>query len=120
SGATAATFTISLAPASKQTVNASWATSDGTAVAPADYTAGSGTVTFAPGETSKTVAVNVAGDTVYEASETFFVDITAADVGGDDGHAIGTIVNDDSPPSIVISDVTMFEGNSGTTPAVFT
>ena len=50
-----ATFTVSMLVASPQTVTVDYATADGTAVAGVDYTAASGTLTFAPGETSQTV-----------------------------------------------------------------
>jgi hypothetical protein len=52
-------------------VTVGYATADGTASAPEDYTAASGTLTFAPGETAKTVSVAVVGDTLVEGDETF-------------------------------------------------
>ena len=61
SGTTNATFTVTLAPASGQNVSVDYATADGTATAPADYAATSGTLTFAPGQTTKTVTVPVDG-----------------------------------------------------------
>ena len=61
-----------------------------------DYFGTSGSVTFAPGETSKTITVLVRGDKRKEANETFFVNlfgITNAIVGDDGG--VGTVLNDD-------------------------
>ena len=67
---------------------------------PDDYTATSGRLTFAPGETSKTVTVAVIGDLLHEADETFTVDLsnpagaTIADASG-----AGTITDDDAAPA---------------------
>jgi hypothetical protein len=66
-------FTVSLAQAASQSVTVDYATSDGTAKAGEDYDAGSGTLTFAPGETSKSVDVHVRGDVLPENNEIFFV-----------------------------------------------
>jgi ELWxxDGT repeat protein len=66
-------FTVSLAPAAKQAVTVDYATSDGAARAGEDYDAASGTLTFAAGETSKTIDVHVRGDAATENDETFFV-----------------------------------------------
>ena len=63
-------FAVTLAPASEDTVRVDWATSDGTAQAGSDYTAGSGTLEFAPGETSKTIRVEVLDDSDDEGTET--------------------------------------------------
>jgi hypothetical protein len=49
-------------------VTATWATVSYQAVAPGDFTTGSGTVTFAPGETTKTVPVTINGDTLGSAA----------------------------------------------------
>ena len=65
SGTTNAVFTVSLSTASSNTVTVHYATADGTATAPSDYTATSGTLTFGPGETSKPVSVPVKGDTFF-------------------------------------------------------
>ena len=73
SGTTTARFTVTLSAPSSQTVTADYATSDGTAVAGSDYDAVSGTLTFAPGETSKNVDVPVRGDVNAEYNETFFL-----------------------------------------------
>jgi chitinase len=58
------TFTVTLSNSSPFTVTAGYATADGTAVAGTDYTAASGTLTFAPGETTKTIDVTVSGNSV--------------------------------------------------------
>jgi large repetitive protein len=123
SGATAFTFTVSLSPANAQPVTVDYATVDGTATAPGDYQAVSATtLTFAPGETSKTVTVQVNGDTNVESDENFVVNLsnpTNAMIA--DGQGVGTIVNDDlGPPSLSIGDVAISEGDSGTMQGVFT
>ncbi|BFP40075.1 hypothetical protein FGF1_09200 [Flavobacteriaceae bacterium GF1] len=96
-------------------------TGGGTATAGTDYTAivgGSGTITG--GTPSTTVTVVVSGDTDIEANETFNVTLSAPVNGTiNDGTGVGTITNDDSQ-SISISDVTLAEGNSGTTNFEFT
>ena len=99
SGPTAATFTVTLSPASSQTVTVDYATADGTATAAGlDYTTASGPLTFAPGETSKTVTVDVLGDTLPEANETFTLNLSnAAGAPILDGQGVGTIVDNDSP-----------------------
>lgn len=120
-GVTHLAFTVSLSVESGQVVSAQFATSDVTALAGIDYAATSGTVTFQPGETSQTIAIEVFGDTVFEPDETF--QFTLSDPLGatiDDGQAIGTIVNDDPIPSISIANVSQTEGDSGTTSMVFT
>lgn len=114
-------FTISLAPASDQTVTVQWSTSDGTAtVGEGDYNANSGTVTFAPGDTSETVSVTTIDDATYEPSETFHVTLsspTNALIG--DVQATGTIDDNDGGPQIDIDNTTVFEGNAGTTNVIF-
>jgi hypothetical protein len=95
---TAFTFTVSLSAGYDQAVTVSYATADGTAkVADNDYTAASGTLTFAPGETTKTVTVYVKGDKKREADEWFAVNLSGASVNAlvSDPLGIGTILNDD-------------------------
>ncbi|MEK0189674.1 Calx-beta domain-containing protein, partial [Microcoleus anatoxicus] len=115
SGTTNAVFTVSLNNPSPQTVTVNYATADGTATtADSDYTAATGSVSFAAGETTKTIAVAVNGDAKLETDETFNVNLsnpvngTIAKVTG-----IGTITNDDvqsSSSSISINNVTVTEG----------
>ncbi|MEV0568030.1 Calx-beta domain-containing protein [Dactylosporangium sp. NPDC050588] len=91
-----ATFTVSLSGPPASPVSASYATADGTATAGADYTAGGGTVTFAPGQTSRPVTVPIVNDAVDELDETFTVNLSAA-TGATiaDGTGVGTIVDAD-------------------------
>ena len=120
SGTQLATFTVSLSAAVPFPVTVKYATADGTATAGSDYTATSGTVTFAAGETSKSVSVPVIGDTVIESDETFTFNISAPTSATiDRGQRVCTIVNDDFP-TLSINDVSLTEGNSGTRPATFT
>src|SRR5207253_4011171 len=59
--------------------------------------------------------------TKFEADETFFVNLSSpTNASISDGQGQGTILNDDAMPSLPISDATVTEGNSGTTPAKFT
>ncbi|MGI9211150.1 MAG: Calx-beta domain-containing protein, partial [Methylococcaceae bacterium] len=70
SGISYAYATVSLSAASSQPVTVNYQTADGTATASSDYVATSGQLTFAAGETSKTVAVGILGDTLFEQNET--------------------------------------------------
>ena len=91
-----AVFTVTLSPSSAQTVTVQFATADGTALAGSDYLATSGSLTFNPGETTKTITVRVKGDTVVEANETFFVNLSApTNATISDGQGLGTILNND-------------------------
>jgi probable HAF family extracellular repeat protein len=107
-------FIVTLSEASSQPVTVNYATASGTAAVGSDYQSVSGTVTFAPGETYKTISVLVNGDRLPEANETFFVNLTSptnAIIAG--GQGLGTIVDDE--PRISISDVTKAEGKKGRT-----
>ncbi len=93
-----AEFTVTLAPARRQEVSVSYATADGTAEAGSDYVAASGTVTFSPGETTRTVAVTVTGDDEAEGNETFTLSLTETSDGQIDprnSSAGAVILNDD-------------------------
>ena len=120
SGTQQATFVVALSGPAAQSVSASYATANGTATAGSDYTATSGALTFAPGEVEKPVVVLVNGDTVDEAQETLFLDISNvqnATVASSRGT--GFIVDDDGP-TISIKDASVTEGNSGLKAATFT
>ena len=80
-----------------------YATANGTATAPAATTRRSPprTLTFTPGQTSKTVTVAVNGDTLDEANETFTVNLSAAtNATIADAQGVGTIIDDDPTPSL--------------------
>jgi hypothetical protein len=90
-------FTVSLSNAYDQAVTVNYATANGTATAGSDYQAKSGSVTFAPGETTKTITIVVIGDRNRESNETFFVDLfgPSSDALINTSRGIGTILNDD-------------------------
>ncbi len=118
SGLTNFVFSVTQA-VSSLTVTVVYATSDGSARAPSDYVAQSGTLTFAPGEIVKHVTIQVVGDLVVEPDETFFVKLSDAkngDIARSTG--VGTILNDDL--NLAINDITVVEGDSGTSNAVLT
>ena len=92
---TSARFTVSLSGASDQAVTVDYATANGTAKAPADYTGETDTLTFSPGQTSKTVTVAVKGDRKNERNETFFVNLSDASTTVADAGGKGTIVDND-------------------------
>lgn len=87
---------VTLSSGSSQAITVHYATANGTAVAPQDYAATSGTLTFQPGETSRTISVSIKGDRKREANETFSVQLSNA-MGAiiSDGVATVTVLNDD-------------------------
>src|SRR5262249_48359551 len=92
------TFTILLSAAYDQPVTVSFSTVNGTATTSnGDYVAKSGTLTFAPGETTKTITIEVKGDNKKEADEMFYVDLSANSSNSwfTKKRGIGTILNDD-------------------------
>ncbi|MBD2518026.1 M10 family metallopeptidase C-terminal domain-containing protein [Nostoc sp. FACHB-973] len=113
-GTTNATFTVTLSAASTSAVTVNYATANGTATSGSDYTASTGTLTFNPGNISKTLTVAVAGDTIFEPNETFFLNLSnATNATIADNQALGTIVNDDANlPNLSINDITVVEGQT--------
>lgn len=96
-GTKEATFTVSLDAASSQTVTVDYATANDSAIALEDYTATTGTLSFVPGETQKTIAVLINSDGTQESDETFFVNLTNPTNGAiADDRGVGTIFNDDT------------------------
>jgi hypothetical protein len=120
-GTTNATFTVTKTGATTQTVGVHFATADGTATQPGDYTSTSGDLSFAPNDTTKQVVVPVKGDTTDESNETFTVKLTAPTNGAtvSDDTGTGTITDDDNPPGaplVGVGGATATEGD----PATFT
>ncbi len=128
SGSSAFTFTVSRSGDTTASSAANWAVTGSSAnpASAADFAGGvlpSGTVSFAAGETSKLISVNVAGDTTFELNEGFTLTLsnpTGATLGT--ATATGTITNDDLAPTlaIVATDAAKAEGASGPTAFTFT
>lgn len=98
-----ARFTVTLSRASDRPVSVDFATRDGTARAPADYKAKSGTKTFQPGETTKSIVIPIKGENVREDTEKFFVDLTdPVNAAISDGTGRGRIIDDDPDDPIVV------------------
>jgi hypothetical protein len=122
-GTSELTFNVTLTSASTRSVSVNFRTIDRTARAGSDYEAAVGSLTFAPGETSKSVTVDVVGDSATEANESLYVRLSGAtnafiykSIG------IGTIVDDDAvvAPELSINDVSMKRGLDGHRYMVFT
>ena len=104
SGTKSANVTLSLSKPSGKSISLQYTTADGTAKAGSDYVSANGSLVFAPGETQKVAAIQVTGDTIFEASETFVVNITnALNVTVDDAQVEVTIVNDE-PLTLVLEE----------------
>src|SRR5438067_131884 len=100
-------------------VTVGYATADGTGKSGTDYQAATGTLTFAPGEVTKTISVYTLS--LHDALPiwTFTVNLsspTQATIGKPQG--LGTITDDDAAPVLSVNDVSVTEGNSGATAEV--
>ena len=115
-------FEVSLSPPSDRTVTVQYATENGVdrvhhntiAQSGRDFTAASGTLSFAPGETRKTVRVSTTSDSVYERNEKFRLRLsnpTNAHLESYYPWARGTIIDDDPPPTVSVSDASATEGD---------
>lgn len=107
-GGGSADFTVSLSTASSRTVTVNYASADGTAAAGSDYTPVSGTLTFSPGQISRTASVTVLDDFNDEDDESFQVNLSGANNAAiNDAQGIGTITDNDLPPTLSINDLNM-------------
>jgi len=110
-----ATITVKLSSPSATAVTVDYATSDGTATTGEDYTAASGTLSFAAGETTKTFAIPITDNTLNENNET--VNLTLSNPTG--GAALGepsqttlTINDDDAMPTVQFNAATYTAGEN--------
>lgn len=113
-------FTVTKAGTVNNSYAVNYATANGTAIAGSDYTASTGTLTFAAAETTKTVSVATIDDSAVESSETVLLNLSGATGGAaiSDSQGVGTIIDNDvaSGPSFSINNVTVDQGAN----AVFT
>jgi len=127
SSGSVANFVVNLsAPAGTEPITIDWRTEDGTAVAPSDYIAASGTLTFSAGVQQETISISIVPDLLSESDETFVLHLLSASnivffpAAGEFGTC--TILNDDAPKVVSINHVSVQEGNSSLQPhaALFT
>lgn len=119
----AALVTISLIAPLASPASINFSTTDGTATSGADYLPTSGTLTFAAGETERTFSVPIVDDALNEDDETVILRLSAPSSNlsfGEPNTAVIKIIDDDPLPTVSVNDVTVGEGDSGTTNAVFT
>lgn len=111
-------FTVTRSGSTTSAASASWATSNGTAIAGTNYTASNGTVSFAAGATSATISVPTIADHVATANLIMTVALSAPSAGAVLGTptATGTINNTDLAASLAIASASANEG----APLVFT
>ena len=117
SGSTTLTFAVTLDKPANSGVSFNYVSSDGTATAGSDYTAVSGTVSFAAGDTSQIIDVIISTDNMVETNETITMTLsnpTVTNVILGDPTGTGTITNDDTA-AVTIEDVTAQEDNGDLT-----
>jgi hypothetical protein len=121
SGTSEISFTVTNAHPVAGTVGFSFHLSPGTASPNVDYEDSSGTVLIGPNQTSTPITVRTIGDSIDESDETFFINLESSDPGVTiaDAQGMATILDNDAPPKLSVNDVTVFEGDSGTTTANF-
>ena len=125
SGVTTTSITLSLTEATTNTVSVDYASTDLSATtADNDYTQLSGTLTFAPGETSKTIEISINGDTAFESNEAFTINYSNP-INADlhTSNSAIAITNDDAEPArptIELTNTSITEGNDGSNAATVT
>lgn len=118
-GTTPAMLTVSLSSLTGETVSVDWSTiASGGATAGIDFTAASGTLQFAPGETQKSLPIAVLGDLSDEFDETVVVQLSNPSGAHSLGNASATltILDDDDVPTISLADAALCEGETGFAP----
>lgn len=108
-----ATLSVARAGLTGSTTTVNYASLNDTATAPSDYGAVSGTLTFLPGETVKSIPVATVDDNLYEGIEAFKVQLSGASGGAVIQNPVGmvTVGDNDSPPSFAISSASATEGS---------
>jgi alpha-tubulin suppressor-like RCC1 family protein len=122
SGTRTVNVPVLLPAAADRAISVQWATQNSTATAPSDYTTASGTLTFLPGQSTRTVSITIKGDTTEEQDEIVLVAFsnpTNATIGGFFGLGFG-VVQDDDRPALAVNNVSVVEGNTGTKNMKFT
>ena len=117
-----ATITVTRMGGVTGAASVNYATSDGTATAGSDYTATAGTLNFADGELSKTFTVPLTDDNVFEGNETINLTLSNPSGGptlGAPATAVLTVNDNEFRPSVLINNVSVVEGDAGTTAATF-
>ena len=108
-----ATFTVTASPAVAAVTTVQYTTANGTAAAPGDFVAVSGTVTFNPGESSKTITVTINNDVIDEINESFVVNLSnPTNSALADNQGQGTITDDDTATGSVNDPLFAFEGSA--------
>jgi hypothetical protein len=122
-GAGSVVLTVTRSGGSFGAATVNYATTAGTAAAGSDFISQSGTLSFANGQTSRTLTVPNVGDSLDEPNETFTVALSNP-AGGPliltPASTVVTLLDDDNPPAISINNIGIKEGNAGTTPITFT
>jgi hypothetical protein len=111
-------ITVTLSATSSQTVSVNFNTANNTALSGSDYNSQTGTLTFTPGQTSKTITLTILDDLNYETDETFYVQLSdATNASILDPSSTITIVNDDLPTITKTGTLTAFTSCSGSVSA---
>ncbi len=119
SGTSNANFTVTLSAPTTHRLTVDFVAADGTAIHGLDFASTSGSAVFEPGEITKTAAVPIIGDVTDEFDETLSLNLSSAVGIITRAKGTCTILDDDPPPSVSISDVLILEGNSGIRNASF-
>lgn len=115
-------FKVNLDKPSTKTITVNFRTTDNTATSGEDYVSRTGTLTFLPGQVSKTVGVKVNGERIVENDEYLYLYLDQpANATISNPWGQGKIINDDVNdfPQVSVKEVSLTEGNSGTTNAIF-
>lgn len=99
-------FTVTRSGATAFSHSVNYATADNTAAAPSDYVAKSGTLSFTPSQSSRTITITGVEDSAVEPTETFYVNLSGATDGAtvSDAQGVGSIANDDNSPPTAVDD----------------